>query len=131
MHAVTFRMGEYHKLVGGWWQQHKGNVIHEKLLARFGVAILDETGPIAITHLYPASTADIVWMGFTVVSPSISKHRAGKALKLLIEETEEAVRQLGYSVVYTGFDAPALQKLCKTRGYHEGSAVVEQWKAVK
>lgn len=131
MHAVTFRMGDYHRTMASWWQQWHGNAIDKKLLSRFGVAVLDKTGPIALTHLYPTSTADIVWVGFTAREPNLSHYRAGKALKLLLETAEEATSQLGYSIVYTGFDAPALQKLCKLRGYHDGGPVREQWKAVR
>lgn len=131
MTVVIFRIGEYHKTVGIWWAQYHGNEINAKLLSRFGVAVLDKSGPIAVTHLYPTTTADIVWVGFTIRAPHISHYKAGKALKLLLEETEEAIRRLGYSVAYTGFDAPALQKLCQRRGYHAGSSVVEQWKAVR
>lgn len=131
MTTVVFRMGEYHRTMVNWWMRHHGNAIDVKLLARFGVAVLEDEHPIAITHLYPTTTADIVWMGFTARDPSISHYKAGKALKLLLTESEDAVRRLGYSVLYTGFDSPALQKLCKRHGFNEGDRMLEQWKEVK
>jgi hypothetical protein len=132
LHAVVFRSGDYQKVVQSWWTQWHGHpVLNENVLARLGVAVLDETGPVAVTHLYPASTASVVWTGFTVRAPHLSAYKAGRALKLLLAEAEETVRRMGYSILYTGYDNKALQKLCKREGYHEGSHVIEQWKVVR
>lgn len=116
-------------MVQEWWAAH-GTSINPDLLSTLGIVVFDKTGPIAVTHLYPAVTAEIVWMGFTARNPSLSQYKAGKALKLLIEAAEQAVATAGYKVLFTGFDASALIKLCAHRGYHRGGSVVEQWKVV-
>lgn len=132
LHAVVFRSGDYQNTVQGWWAQWHGHeILNPKVLARLGVAVLDEKGPVAVTHIYPANTADLVWLGFTVRCPQVSAYKAGKALKLLLSESEETVRRMGYSIVYTGYDSLALQQMCKRAGYHEGSTVKEQWKVVR
>lgn len=131
MEASSFRMKEFAKVTGLWWHQWHGEMINERLLSRFGVVIHQNNEAIAVAHIYPVSTCDMAWIGFTVCSPYISKIRAGRALKLLIEKAEEEVKKLGYSVVYTAFDAPALQKIVAARGYYPGSNVKEYFKELK
>mgnify|MGYP006266391305 CR=1 FL=1 len=127
---ITFKAGELHELVGAWWAVYHGNRIHPDMLSSYGIAVLDKGLPIAVTHIYPAITAKLAWVGFTITDPMLSRYKAGKAIMKLMAGAEESIKALGYTVLYTGFDAPALQKLMKRRGYHEGSYVVEQWKVV-
>lgn len=115
-----------------WWHGHKGTIFQTpSLLSRFGTAVLEGDTPIAVQHIYTGNTADMVFVGFTVTDPTLTKYRAGKALKLLALETEEAIRRLGYGAVYTSFDNSALQKLYGKLGYQAGSTVLEQWKVLK
>lgn len=132
MRAEVFRIGEWNKLAQMWWYRWHGNAINEKLLSRFGVAILgDDQLPLAIAFIYPVSTCNIAWIGFTVRDPALSKYAGGKAIKLLIEAAEDAIRSIGYSIVYTTYDAPALLKIVKERGYEAGSQVQEYFKELK
>lgn len=128
MKPVVFRTKEYCRTTQAWWYMWHGTPINERLLSRFGVAICEDEQPLAIGYIYPASTCDMAMLGFTVRDPYISKFKAGKALMLLLTACEDEVRALGYSVLYTGFDAQALQSLCERRGYHQGSQVQEYFK---
>jgi hypothetical protein len=129
MRYEAFRMKDYAKLTQGWWYSWHGNAINDKLLSRFGIAVLDDNSePMAIAYLYPVSTCDMVWIGFTVRDPSLSRFKAGKALKLLVQGAEDTVKSLGYSIIYTAYDAKALQKLVRDRGYYAGSQVQEYFK---
>ncbi len=126
MRTEVFRSKDYAKTTQAYWYRFHGNPINERLLSRFGVVVLDaKDNPLAIAYIYPASTADIAWIGFTVVDPYASKFMAGKALKLLLPACEDAIAALGYSVIYAGYDAKALQKLCRQRGYYVASQVQE------
>lgn len=129
MYYEAFRMKEYSKTTQSWWHSWHGNAINEKLLSRFGVAVLDSYHePMAVAYLYPVATCDMVWVGFTVRDPRLSKLRAGRALKLLMQGAEDTVKSLGYSIIYTAYDAKALQKLVRDRGYYAGSQVQEYFK---
>lgn len=129
MHSEQFRMKDYCKTTQAWWYYWHGTPINEQILSRFGVVVLDELdAPLAIAYLYPVSTCNMCWIGFTARDPYISAYRAGKALKLLIQAAEDAVAELGYSIIYTGYDSPALQRLVAERGYHKGSLVQEYFK---
>lgn len=131
MYAETFRAKDWLKTTQAWWYKWHGNPVNERLLSRFGVAIREADGsPLAFAYIYPVSTADMAWIGFTVRDPYISSFKAGKALKLLIPACEDAIRKLGYSIVYTTYDAPALQRLVAERGYYAGSLVQEYFKEI-
>lgn len=122
-------MKDYKTTTQAWWYKWHGNPINERLLSRFGVAVLDDNGALlAVSYIYPAQTAELAWIGFTVRDPYLSSYRAGKALMLLLQESEDTIRALGYPLVYVGYDASALKKLCERRQYHKGSAVQEYFK---
>jgi hypothetical protein len=129
--AVVFRMKDYLSHTQTWWQQWHGVRINDKLLSRFGVAICEGAKPLAIGYIYPSQCADICFMGFTVRDPNLSRYKAGKALKLLIEACETEVKKLGYPILYTTYDSPALHRLVEKRGYYKGSAVQEYFKELK
>jgi hypothetical protein len=130
MKSEVFRMKDFAKTTQAWWYAWHGNPINERLLSRFGVVIHDDKAPIAIAYIYPVQTADMAWIGFTVRDPFASSYKAGKALKLLIPACEDAIKKLGYSIVYTSYDAPALQRLVAERGYFAGSLVQEYFKEI-
>lgn len=128
MEAEFFRSKDWAKTTQAWWYKWHGEPINERLLSRLGVVVCEGGAPLAIAYLYPSQGSDICWAGFTVRDPYISSYKAGKALKLLVSAVEDASRKLGYSILYTGYDSPALQKLVKSRGYYEGSQVKEYFK---
>lgn len=131
MHTEVFRLGDHEKKVRQWWLSWHGVDCGSSILSRYGVAVLERDRVLAVSHLYPAQTASLCFIGFTVRDPDLSLYRAGKALKLLLSAAEDAIRQIRYDIVYTQFDSLALQKLVKRRGYHEGSQVLEYWKDLK
>ena len=127
--ARIFSMKDYAKVTQAWWHLWHGQPINDRLLSRFGIAVCDENSyPLAICYIYPASTADLCWIGFTLRDPHISAFKAGKALSLLISSAETEIKRLGYSIVYSAFDAAALQKIVIKRGYFSGSQVQEYFK---
>jgi hypothetical protein len=117
-----------HLAIEWWGKHHEGIKLHDVVLAKQGVIVFDEYKPAAIQYIYPAEGSDCAWLGFTVTNPNLSRYRAGKALQLLFETSEATVRQLGKSMLYTGFDHPALQKIAQRRGYIAGSVVKEYWR---
>lgn len=122
-------MKDWLKTTQAWWYHWHGSPISERLLSRLGIAVLDDAGdPLAFGYLYLGQYSEMAWLGFTVRSPFISPYKAGKALKLLIEATEDEVKRLGYSILYAGYDSPALQKLMERRGYIKAAMVREYLK---
>lgn len=129
MTVIDFNTAEFHKTVSAWFYKYHGQPLSERLLSRFGAAVLDEKQlPLAVTYIYPVVACDIAWIGFTARDPFISSYQAGKALKLLIPAAEDYIRRMGYPIAYVAFDSLALQKLVAKRGYVKGSMVQEYFK---
>ena len=128
MHTVTFRTRDYLKTTQSWWAQWHGNAINARLLSDFGVAVLDDTGPIAIAYLYPPRGSAVCYLGFTIREPSLSPIVAGRAIKLLLPAAEDYAKYLGYNVLHAAYDAAAMCKLCEQRGYFKASQVQEYFK---
>ena len=129
MRAISFRTRDYVKTVQAWFYKWHGQPISERLLSMFGVAVLgDDDAPLAIAYIYPVVASDIAWIGITVRDPYIDPFRAGKALKLLIDEAEDSIKRMGYAIAYVGYDSPSLQRMVAERGYCKGSLVQEYFK---
>lgn len=132
LYAARFENGELHDTAARWWSiHHEGTHFNSRILSNLGCAVFDGAEILAITYIYLAKGSELAWIGFTIRNPGITAIRAGRALKLLIEKAEDIIREAGYSIVYTGYDTPSLQKLVASREYYKGSDVVEYWKELK
>lgn len=126
MHALPFRSrNDYFKVAQDWWEVWHGNRIRADILSSYGIVVLDKTGPLALGYLFPPIGSGMCILGWVITNPNVSKFRAGKAIKLLIQAAEDESKLLGYSVLYVQTDSTAVQKVCLSRDYHVGAVVQE------
>lgn len=121
----------YLRILEDWWKYyHPDKPFSHRVCSTYLTLVLDtkEECLIAAQFVYPALGSGCAWLGFTVRDPAISAFKAGKALRILFAKSEEAIRQMGWSIVYTNFDVPALQKLVAKRDYVGGSIHKEYWR---
>lgn len=111
-----------------WWSHYYPGVsFSEDNASPYGVLVLDEGKPIMGQYIYPASGCKVAWLGFTVRDPSISAFKAGKAIKMLMDQAEKYVKFIGYRLVCVSTTSPAIQKASIKRGY-AGEASQELWR---
>jgi hypothetical protein len=119
----------FNAIAASWWRaQGTGHNLSPDALSTYCTVVKDGQQPIAIQYVYPILGSKIAGLGFTCGDPLVSKFKMGKAIRLLFKASEEGIRQLGWSIVYTGFDSPALQKTAAKLGYSAGDSMTEYWR---
>jgi len=127
--VFTHDSSPYIELIEGWWKHYYPDKPYSKrVCSNYVTLVYDDKQPIAAQYVYPALGSQVAWLGFTVRNPAIPAFRAGKALKFLFAESERYIKQLGWSIVFTNFDAPALQKVAAGRNYVGGTSHKEYWR---
>ena len=120
----------YLKQTQDWYEYYHKVRISEVMLPTTGIAVVtdDFANPYAIAYLFLTANSNICWLGFTARNPYLERESVRPALVLLLTAAEAYARELGYTVMYSGYDHPHLQELVKEFGYQRGSAVVEFFK---
>ena len=120
MHSVVFTGWDYGLITQQWWRAWHPQGIDGGLLSPHGVAVLDNTGPVAIAHMFPSIQTDICFLGWVVANPSSSKFKIGKALKLLMQSAQDEAKRLGYPILYVQSESTAVHKVCAQADFSAG-----------
>jgi hypothetical protein len=114
---------EDYATVSEWFTRHGSKAVPEAVLPRCGVVVMEESLPLAAAWIYQDNSVGVAWLAWIVTNSDIPAATAVESLNFLIRASEAVAKGLGYGVMFTMTEKPALGRLLQRQGFapnHQG-----------
>lgn len=109
---------EDYATVAPWFEQHGSHPVPENVLPKCGVVVLDEEEKLlAAAWLYQDNSVGVAWLAWIVSNPDQPLFHVQPALQRLLGACEAAARELGYGLLFTMTERPALGRWLLQSGF--------------
>ena len=114
---------EDYPTVRAWFIAHGGQPVPASMLPRCGIVAESDGQPRAAAWLYQDNSVGMAWLAWMVSCPHQPLFHVEQALSCVLGAAERVARDLGYGVMLTMTEKPALGRWLRRQGFeanHEG-----------
>lgn len=111
-----------------WFPRHGVEAVPEAILPKCGVVVEKDGQPMCAGWLYQDNSVGIAWLAWLVTNPDQPLFHVEQSLQHLLSAAETVVKDLGYGLVFTETNRPALGRFLQRQGFTPNHQAVQYFK---